>query len=100
VIPNTDHVLLSISYSAQGFNQSVGVFVYNVSATDADIGTNSQIRYSLTGRFSEFFTIGRSSGSIFVSNLGVDFEALNGNPLIVLSVIATDQGLIHNGLNN
>ena len=76
----------------QGFNESAGVFVYMVSAQDADIGTNSQIVYSLAGSGVEYFSINPSTGVISVSARGVDFEALGGNPVIILDVIATDLG--------
>lgn len=76
----------------QGFNESAGVFVYMVAANDADIGNNSQIDYSLAGEFVGFFTVDRSTGVISVSAIGVDFEAVASDPVIVLTVIATDRG--------
>ena len=66
--------------------------MFTVSAQDADIGTNGQIAYSLTGSFVQFFSIDPSTGVIRVAEIGVDFEALGGNPIIILTVIATDQG--------
>ena len=78
--------------SVQGFNESAGVLVFTVSAQDADIGTNGQITYSLTGSLVQFFTIDPSTGVIRVGSNGVDFEALGGNPLVTLTVTATDQG--------
>ena len=65
-----------------------------VSANDADVGTNSQIDYSLAGEFVEFFTVGRSTGVITVSAIGVDYEAVASDPVVVLTVIATDKGTL------
>ncbi len=64
-----------------------------VSAEDADIGSNSEIEYSLVGNGVHYFTIHPSSGEIRVSEIGVDFESLDpSSPYIILSVIATDLG--------
>lgn len=68
------------------------MFVFSVSASDADIGINSQIDYSLAGEFVEFFTIDRETGTISVSTIGVDYEAVSNDPVLVLTVIATDRG--------
>lgn len=87
----------SIAY-IQGFDESAGVFVYTVTATDADIGTNQQIQYSLTGDFVEFFSINRSTGVITVSPIGVDYEAVASNPVLIFTVIAMDEGM--NGLGD
>ena len=49
------------------------------------------IRYSLAGRGSEAFVIDPINGGIRVSAIGVDFETIPENPLM-LNVIASDQG--------
>ena len=91
--PNLIFVIVSlVTVHMQGFNESAGVFVYMVAANDADIGNNSQIDYSLAGEFVGFFTVDRSTGVISVSAIGVDFEAVASDPVIVLTVIATDRG--------
>ncbi len=65
----------------------------NISAEDADIGSNSEIEFSLAGDGVDYFTIHPSSGEIRVSETGVDFESLDpSNPFVILSVIATDLG--------
>ncbi len=63
-------------------------------AQDADIGNNSVVSYSLAGEKVEYFTINPWTGVVTVSEVGVDFEALDPNsPFVILNVIATDLGM-------
>ena len=58
--------------------------------TDADEGSNAEIRYNLTGSDADHFTID-DSGQIRVSPLGVDYETVFDTPY-VLVVTAMDLG--------
>ena len=60
-------------------------------AVDIDSGNNGMVRYSLAGRGSEAFVVNPISGGVRVSAIGVDFEGIPENPLI-LTVIASDLG--------
>ena len=60
-------------------------------AVDIDSGNNGMVRYSLAGRGSEAFVVDPITGSVRVSAIGVDFESIPENPLM-LTVIASDLG--------
>lgn len=60
-------------------------------ALDIDSGNNGMVRYSTVGRGSELFVVDPITGGIRVSAIGVDFESIPENPLI-LTVIASDLG--------
>ena len=64
---------------------SVGLVVFNVTATDADLSLQGAISYSLSG--TDSFRINEQTGEIFVSQ-ALDWETV---PNIYFSVIATDQ---------
>ena len=57
-----------------------------------DSGDNAAVRYSLAGRGSEAFVIDPVTGIVRVSDIGVDFESIPENPLMV-NVIASDLGM-------
>lgn len=66
--------------------------MYSVLAVDMDSGDNGMVRYSLAGRGSDSFVVDPISGDIRVSAIGVDFETIPENPLM-LNVIASDLGM-------
>ena len=66
--------------------------MYTVTALDIDSGNNSLVRYSLAGRGSESFVINPETGEVRASAIGVDFETIPENPLM-LNVIASDLGI-------
>lgn len=85
----------STTHSAlQGTDGSAGALVTTVRATDADIGENGEVQYSLFGIGIQYFSIDSDTGDIRVSSSGVDFEVVNlmGNPLQLI-VIAQDNGM-------
>ena len=64
----------------------VGTPVVTVSARDPDIGTNSEIRYFLSG-ISRYFTISEMNGTIVLAS------SINFTDTFILTVTATDQGV-------
>ena len=69
----------------------LGTLVGVVMASDDDVGSNSEVEYSIVqGNFNSVFAIGRDSGEISVaSSMSLDRERA---PIITLSVTATDGG--------
>ncbi|XP_008579220.1 PREDICTED: LOW QUALITY PROTEIN: protocadherin Fat 4-like [Galeopterus variegatus] len=65
-----------------------GSFVFAVTVTDADIGPNSELHYSLSGRNSEKFHIDPLRGAIMAAG------PLNGASEVTFSVHVKDGGLI------
>ncbi|XP_071495031.1 protocadherin Fat 1-like [Diadema antillarum] len=73
-------------------NLPVGHYILHVTATDADIGSNAEITYTLEGEGSELFTIEKDpgEGTGIVRTLGeLDYEI---NRFYRFRVIATDGG--------
>ena len=64
----------------------VGTPLVTVSARDPDIGTNSEIRYLLSG-ISRYFTISETNGTIVLAS------SINFTNTFILTVTATDQGV-------
>uniref|UniRef100_A0A8B9X8Z2 Protocadherin Fat 4 n=1 Tax=Bos mutus grunniens TaxID=30521 RepID=A0A8B9X8Z2_BOSMU len=65
-----------------------GSFIFAVTVTDADIGPNSELHYSLSGRNSEKFHIDTLRGAIMAAG------ALNGTSEVTFSVHVKDGGSV------
>ena len=100
VAMSTSSYLYKLNFVPSSSTQSIanvqilteGNFVYSVLAVDMDSGDNGMVRYSLAGRGSDSFVVDPISGDIRVSAIGVDFETIPENPLM-LNVIASDLGM-------
>jgi len=67
------------------------VFILQVKATDADLGMNSVISYSLEGRYSRMFDIDARTG-VVTSRRTPDVNVEGGNVKFNVTVIARDMG--------
>ncbi|KAJ8953096.1 hypothetical protein NQ318_013438 [Aromia moschata] len=72
-------------------NTDIGTSVYNLTAFDADSGSNGDLRYSLVKQFPNIktFTVDSLTGTLILS-ANLDFEAVQEYTLVVK---ATDQSL-------
>lgn len=79
-----DPVTLQISE-----NTEVGTSVYNFTATDADLGSNGDLRYSLVKQYpnSNMFTVDALTGTLVLAS-PLDYELLQEHTVIIR---ATDQ---------
>uniref|UniRef100_H2ZGK9 Uncharacterized protein n=1 Tax=Ciona savignyi TaxID=51511 RepID=H2ZGK9_CIOSA len=65
--------------------------VKQIRAVDLDIGLNGEVRYSLSGRYSELFSVHPTSGNVTVKRTPADVLGSN-NVNFNISVTATDMG--------
>ena len=63
-----------------------GMTVLQVSASDADMGANADIRYMLANASSLPFGINIITGAIFITTPGLDYETINHYPFAVEAV--------------
>lgn len=73
-------------------NSTIGTSIIRVNATDADIGLNGKIEYSINRRQSdrdEIFKINEKTGIIYVNKL-LDFETKDNHELVI---VARDLGV-------
>ena len=76
-----------------------GVFVGNVSASDADDGENARITYSIvSSAFDEVFTIDSTSGILRTSSFYKDLRFADNMRRLTVEVMAEDNGVVP--LNN
>uniref|UniRef100_A0A665UJJ2 Cadherin domain-containing protein n=1 Tax=Echeneis naucrates TaxID=173247 RepID=A0A665UJJ2_ECHNA len=101
---NIDITVLDANDNSPVFNQSVykasvvenaskGTYITTVNATDADIGSNGLIHYSISkmqGNIDSIFEINQTTGVIFLSQ-EVDFEKVKKYEI---RIEATDQGAL------
>ncbi|XP_060751240.1 protocadherin gamma-A10-like isoform X23 [Tachysurus vachellii] len=94
--------VLDANDNAPVFNQSVykakitenspkGTYLTTVNATDADTGSNGQIRYTfsnLKGNMGDVFSLDQNSGTLSVTGM-IDFEK---NKIFEIGIEAEDQG--------
>ena len=72
-------------------NSASGVLVFTVSSTDADVGTNALVAYTIKGgNEGNHFAIHQLSGQISTTNFPIDFEMDTNFSLVVC---ATDGGM-------
>ena len=72
-------------------NSPSGIAVFTVSSTDADIGTNALVAYTIkSGNENNHFAIHQLSGQISTTNFPIDFEMDTNFSLVVC---ATDGGI-------
>jgi protocadherin Fat 4 len=71
----------------------IGTVVATVSASDADLGKNKEIRYSITGGNGDgIFSIADPSVGEVTTVKALDREATPNSPAYTLTITATDQG--------
>ena len=85
-------VFVSLPYRAVVLeNSPLGTIVITVSATDADIGTNALVGYTIkTGNEDGHFVMHQLSGQISTTNFSIDYEMDTNFSLVVC---ATDGGM-------
>lgn len=80
------------SYLPSVSENAVGVSVIQVSAEDADYGSNGEVTYSIReGQGSDNFRINATTGEVFTTK-GIDREALVGTTTIAINILAVDGG--------
>ena len=82
---DSPHVFVSLPYRAVVLeNSPLGTIVITVSATDADIGTNALVGYTIkTGNEDGHFVMHQLSGQISTTNFSIDYEMDTNFSLVV-----------------
>ena len=93
MVPTFSESVYEASFSEE---DPAGTFVIQVNASDADIGTNAEIRYFLAENdsYSDDFVLNSTTGELF-TNAVFDHENIS---TIQLTVIAVDSGLVPHSL--
>lgn len=83
-----------------------GAFVLTLQASDADLGENTRITYTLLSGGDHRFEVDGISGVVRVSHLGVDREVASSYELMVRAmdnggrVVSNTLKTVHNIINN